>query len=60
MKTTTTNNNRRGLLFGLLALASLALLLAACAGVTPRILGGLPVLPGSLGLSYSLVNLFIK
>ena len=47
----TTNNRRRA--WGLLLVASLALLVAACAGVTPAALGGLPVLPGALGVSLS-------
>ena len=53
----TTNNRRRA--WGLLLVASLAILVAACAGVTPAALGGLPVLPGALGVSLSLVNIFI-
>lgn len=57
MKATTNNNRRRAWL--LLGAASLALLVAVCAGITPAALGGLPVLPGCVGLSVSLVNIFI-
>ena len=53
----TTNRRRAWLLLGA---ASLALLVAACAGVTPAVLGGLPVLPGCVGLSLSIVNTVIK
>lgn len=57
MKTTTPTNRRRAWLVAV-ALLSASLLVACCAGITPAILGGLPVMPGALGLSYSLVNLF--
>lgn len=57
MKTTTPTNRRRAWLVAV-ALASLLLLVSGIAGITPAILGGLPIMPAVLGLSYSLTNLF--